>query len=122
MLKRQGNKPNHTCKNINCHKGDDGGPKRYYACNSCVRGKPAFWQEFCCSVECYEEWVEQMKEVERGKTFVREKPAKPAEEVKEEKKEEPLHSPTEKPEEIKKESKVEEDGESRGFRFPGFHR
>lgn len=53
-------KPNHTCRNQNCHKGDDGGRKMYYACNSCVRGKPSFWQEFCCSLECYQEYMAQL--------------------------------------------------------------
>lgn len=123
MLKRQAMKPNHTCKNLNCHKGDDGGPKRYYACNSCVKGKPAFWQEYCCSIDCYEEWVEQMKEVEQGKTLTREEPTKPIiEEKKEEKKEEAKSLPAHevKLDEHKKEKKVEEPGESKGFRFPSF--
>lgn len=49
--------PNHICRNPNCHKGEDGGPKHYYQCNSCIRreGKQSFWKMYACSLECYTE-------------------------------------------------------------------
>lgn len=57
MVNKQ--KWNHICMNKNCHLGEDGGPKKYYACNSCIKGKPAYWKEFCCSIECFQEFMKQ---------------------------------------------------------------
>lgn len=53
-------KPNHVCKNINCHKGADGGRKHYYACNLC--DKRNNWRSVACSLECYEEYQKQVLE------------------------------------------------------------
>jgi len=45
-------KPNHTCRNMNCHKGADGGRKQYYACDVCDRTS---YRVIACSPECYAE-------------------------------------------------------------------
>ena len=126
MTMRKGVKPNHTCKNLNCHKGEDGGPKRYYACNSCVRNKPAFWQEYCCSIECYEAWIEQMKEVNEGKILKREEPSGGKQpKVEAPKPTNSLHASlaeAEKKAEAAKEEKKEEQHESeKKFKVPFLH-
>lgn len=46
-------KPNHVCCNPKCTKGDDGGRKKYYACDYCDRIRT--WKSMCCSVECFNE-------------------------------------------------------------------
>lgn len=51
-------KPNHICKNANCHKGTDGGRKHYYACNLC--DKRFNWRSVGCSMECYTEYQKQV--------------------------------------------------------------
>jgi hypothetical protein len=55
--KMQKQKPNHICKNPGCHKGENGQKKEYYVCNHCVEGKPIFWKMYCCSEECFQEWI-----------------------------------------------------------------
>lgn len=55
--------PNHVCANPKCRKNEDGtGPAHYYACDSCVQGKPGFWKEYCCSIECFQQWVADMEQ------------------------------------------------------------
>lgn len=51
-------KPNHICKNSNCHRGVDGGRKHYYACDYCDRIEN--WRSVACSFEC---WTEYQKQV-----------------------------------------------------------
>lgn len=53
-------KPNHICKNINCHKGSDGGRKHYYACDYCTH--IISWHSIACCFECYEEYTNQVVE------------------------------------------------------------
>lgn len=53
-------KPNHICKNTNCHKGIDGGRKHYYACNTC--DKRNNWRSVACSLDCYDEYQKQVLE------------------------------------------------------------
>ena len=53
----QANKPNHVCRNPGCHNGEDGGRLHYYSCNACDRRKGIYWREWCCSIECYQEWM-----------------------------------------------------------------
>lgn len=48
-------KLNHICCNPNCHKGDNGGRKAYFACDYCDRTNT--WKSICCSVECYNEFM-----------------------------------------------------------------
>ena len=43
-------KPNHICMNINCRKGEDGGRKKYYACDACDRTS---YRVVACCPECY---------------------------------------------------------------------
>ena len=57
---------NHVCRNANCHKGINGGRKEYYACNSCVKDKPTFWQAYCCSIECYQEYMLNLEKQKAG--------------------------------------------------------
>ena len=53
-------KANHICKNVNCHRGSDGGRKHYYACDLC--DKRANWRSVACSLECYDDYLRQVLE------------------------------------------------------------
>lgn len=55
--------PNHTCQNRRCHKGENGGPARYYACDDCLHkgNRPSFWKEWTCSLECFQQWMQDME-------------------------------------------------------------
>ncbi len=53
-------KANTVCKNKNCHKGEDGGRKHYYACAYCAHEKK--WRALACSEECYAEYLRQVHE------------------------------------------------------------
>ncbi len=53
-------KPNHICKNPKCTKGDDGGRKKYYACNFCDHSEN--WRSVACSFECYMQYTEAVIE------------------------------------------------------------
>lgn len=44
-------KPNTECRNEECR-------RLFYSCKSCV--KTANWKAFCCSLECYNKWQEQV--------------------------------------------------------------
>lgn len=46
--------PNTLCKNPNCHHGEDGGRKHFYACAYCTGTKK--WKAYCCSPECWDEY------------------------------------------------------------------
>lgn len=46
--------PNTLCKNPNCHHGEDGGRKHFYACAYCTGTKK--WKAYCCSPECWKEY------------------------------------------------------------------
>lgn len=46
--------PNTLCKNPNCHHGEDGGRKYFYACAYCTGTKK--WKAYCCSPECWDEY------------------------------------------------------------------
>lgn len=46
-------KPNHVCNNCG---------KEYYACNKCVKDHPGWWKAYCCSVECFQEWIHKMED------------------------------------------------------------
>lgn len=60
-------RPNTICKNINCHKGEDGGRKHYYTCRYCVHSEN--WRAMACSEECYTAYQEQVKAARtHGKT------------------------------------------------------
>ena len=48
-------KPNHVCCNPNCKKGEDGGRKKYFACDYCDRINS--WKSICCSLDCYNEFI-----------------------------------------------------------------
>lgn len=52
-------KPNTLCKNVNCHKGADGGRKHYYTCRYCVHTEN--WRAMACSEECYDAYQEQVR-------------------------------------------------------------
>ena len=49
-------KPNTICRNPNCKHGENGEPKHFYACLSCLRGER--WRSYCCCVECYNEYTQ----------------------------------------------------------------
>lgn len=49
-------KPNTICRNPNCKNGENGEPKHFYACLSCLRGER--WRSYCCCVECYNEYTQ----------------------------------------------------------------
>lgn len=53
-------KPNHICKNINCTKGEDGSRKHFYACDYC--NKTHSWRSMACCIECYDEYILQVKQ------------------------------------------------------------
>lgn len=42
-------KPNLICKYSGCHDGENGEPKRYYACATCIERKP--WKAYSCCAE-----------------------------------------------------------------------
>lgn len=46
--------PNTLCKNPNCHHGEDGTRKHFYACAYCTGTKK--WKAYCCSPECWDEY------------------------------------------------------------------
>ncbi len=46
--------PNTLCKNPNCHHGEDGKRKHFYACAYCTGTKK--WKAYCCSPECWDEY------------------------------------------------------------------
>ena len=52
-------KPNHICKNPECK-------KEYYACNYC--DKINSWRSACCSIECYEKYIDIVRK-ERSKQY-----------------------------------------------------
>lgn len=54
---------NTVCRNINCHKGKDGGRKKYYSCAYCL--KTESWRTVACSPECYAEYIHQVR-IARG--------------------------------------------------------
>lgn len=47
--------PNTVCRNPNCPNGENGEPKKFYACHSCLRNNR--WRAYCCCIECYEEYT-----------------------------------------------------------------
>ena len=49
-------KVNTVCRNPNCTHGEDGKPKEFYACYSCL--KKERWRSYCCCYECYEEYTQ----------------------------------------------------------------
>lgn len=53
-------KPNTICRNPNCKHGENGEPKHFYACLSCMRGER--WRSYCCCVECYNEYTQLVLE------------------------------------------------------------
>lgn len=56
-------KPNHICKNSNCTKGSDGKPKHYYACDYC--DATLAWRSVACCIECYEEYIKQVRQARK---------------------------------------------------------
>lgn len=52
-------KTNHICANVKCNKGENGDRKHYYACDYCDR--IASWKSLCCSIECYNQFIEDSK-------------------------------------------------------------
>ncbi len=58
-------KPNTICKNRNCTKGKDGGRKVFYSCKYCVH--TVSQQSVACCDECYEEYLQQLKEARAHK-------------------------------------------------------
>lgn len=52
--------PNTICSNTKCTHGENGEPKRFYACYSCVKGER--WRSYCCCYECYEQYVHDILE------------------------------------------------------------
>ena len=46
--------PNTLCKNPNCHHGENGGRKHFYACAYCTGTKK--WKAYCCSPECWNKY------------------------------------------------------------------
>lgn len=53
-------KPNTICRNPNCKHGENGEPKHFYACLSCMRGER--WRSYCCCVECFNEYTQLVLE------------------------------------------------------------
>lgn len=51
-------KANHICKYSGCTLGEDGGRKRYYACNYCDRTNS--WRSVACCLEHYELYVKEV--------------------------------------------------------------
>lgn len=82
-------KPNHICRNPNCHKGEDGGRKHYYACDFCDRTNQ--WRAFTCSIECFKEFAQVSKtpstkpeRTDKTESEMKELMSKPIEQVKNE--------------------------------------
>lgn len=57
-----GREPNHICMNMACHRGENGGRKRYYACDACDR--KSFRVVACCP-ECYAAVMKALKPNEK---------------------------------------------------------
>ena len=53
-------KPNTICKNIHCTHGADGGRKHYYTCRYCVNTMN--WRAVACCLECFEAYIQQVRE------------------------------------------------------------
>lgn len=68
-------KPNHICKNPNCKKNEThDGPAHYYACNKCLEeqsGHRIPWREYCCSIECFSEFIRLMEENKLNPEFTK---------------------------------------------------
>lgn len=59
-------KPNHICKYSKCNLGDDGGKKKYYACDYCDRINS--WHSAACCKEHYDLYVKEVLNA-RGKNL-----------------------------------------------------
>ena len=77
-------KPNHICRNPNCHRGEDGGPKHFYACDYCNRTQS--WRSRFCCFECFVEAKNEgplkPKRTDKTDEEIEELMKKPIEEVK----------------------------------------
>lgn len=66
---------NHTCVNPNCPNKivDKNGnlQPNYWACDDCDRGKGITWRRICCSEECFNEYLDFIKN--RNETVLKSK-------------------------------------------------
>ena len=62
--------PNTICRNPNCKHGENGEPKHFYACYSCLKNQR--WRSYCCCIECYDEYTKLI--LESRATNQKEKP------------------------------------------------